>query len=341
MSRRTLGWSAVAIVAAVLVWSAGDAWGLGFILGESKEQLKLKYDVVVEDPGTGRVTIVLTLADEGRLKPLEEVQLYVPGKEKNRDGTSPPDLVVSIDMVKGEGGTRVGRVQILREVAERAQIWLNTHTMDGNPDLDTRLHHVIPIAKYLKAAPAAGEPAGLLDQTQAADQPKAKEEQPAARKDQKTGEEKPAQPKAQPAKSDQERMVGNWYITNDDSMRKGEMWVIDEGRILMYAKHGGLNANLYLHRLDAGKDPKQIDITVTLVNGPTVGVIKGIYALDGDELRLCLGGLDKDRPAAFPKKPARGEVLILQRGRWGASPPKAAAGEPAAPAPPATERKSD
>src|SRR5687768_150415 len=179
MSRRIPGWSAAAIVAAVLVWPAGSAWGIGFILGESKEQLKLKYDVAVEENGAGRVTVVLTLADEGRLKPLDEVQLYVPGKERNKDGSSPAELVVSIDMVKGEGGTRVGRVQILRETAERAQIWLNTHTMDGKLDADTRLHHVIPIAKYLKAAPAAGEPAGM-----------------------------------QPAKSDQERMVGNWFITN-------------------------------------------------------------------------------------------------------------------------------
>ena len=98
---------------------------------------------------------------------------------------------------------------------------------------------------------------------------------------------------------------------NDDSRRKGEMWVISEDRILMHAKHAGLNAHLYFHRLDAGKDPKQIDITVTRVNGPPIGVIKGIYALDGDELRLCLGGMGKDRPAAFPKKPGPGEVLIL------------------------------
>ena len=136
----------MAIVAAVLVWTAGSAWGLGHVLRESKEQLKLKYDVVVEDPGTGRVTIVLTLANEGRLKPLDEVQLVVPGKQKDKDGGSSMEVEL-IDMVKGEGGTRVGRVRILREAAERAQIWLNTHTMDGNLDPDTRLHHVIPIAK--------------------------------------------------------------------------------------------------------------------------------------------------------------------------------------------------
>ena len=72
-----------------------------------------------------------------------------------------------------------------------------------------------------------------------AEQRKAKEEQPAAKKDQKESKEKQAQPKPQPAKSDQERMVGNWFIMNDDSMRKGEMWVIDEDRILMNAKNTG------------------------------------------------------------------------------------------------------
>jgi uncharacterized protein (TIGR03067 family) len=216
--------------------------------------------------------------------------------------------------------------------------------MDGKLDPDTRLHYVIPIAKYLKHAPAAGEPAAPAPQ-------------PAARKDQKVGEEKQARPKSQPAKSDQERLVGNWRITNDESGLKGEVWVIGEDRILMYPNYGGANAHLYLHRLDAGKDPRQIDITVTLVNGPPVGTIKGIYMLDGDELRLCLGGRDKDRPAAFPRKPAPGEVLILQRIPSGASPRKAAeplkaapaagepappAGEPAAPAPPpATQRKRD
>jgi hypothetical protein len=55
---------------------------------------------------------------------------------------------------------------------------------------------------------------------------------------------KQPQPKTQSAKSDQERMVGNWCITSDDSLRKGEMWVIDEDRILMHAKHGGAIADV-------------------------------------------------------------------------------------------------
>ena len=194
------------------------------------------------------------------------------------------------------------------------------------------------LAVVLVVAALAGA-AGLIYQTQAGEQPKAKEEQPAAKKDQKTGEEKQAQPKQQPAKSDQERMVGNWFIMNDDSMRKGEMWVIDEDQHSHERERLQSHYQAYVHRLDAGKDPKQIDITVTLVNGPTVGIIKGIYVLDGDELRLCLGALGKDRPAAFPKKPGPGEVLILQRSTSGAAPPKAKEERPTSPG--ATKKDGD
>jgi uncharacterized protein (TIGR03067 family) len=106
------------------------------------------------------------------------------------------------------------------------------------------------------------------------------------------------------------------------------MWVIYEDWILMHAKHGGANAQHYSHQLDASKNPKQIDIRETAYNGPNVGVIKGIYVLDGDELRLCLGEKGNDRPAAFPEKPKPGEVLILQRATSGATPPKAKDAQP-------------
>jgi uncharacterized protein (TIGR03067 family) len=143
-------------------------------------------------------------------------------------------------------------------------------------------------------------------------------------------EEKPmhAPPAPPPAKTDRERMVGNWFIINADSQRQGEMWVITEDSILMHAKNLGANTHHYAHRLDAGKNPRQIDITVTRVKGPTVGVIKGIYVLAGDEPRLCLGEMGKDRPAAFPEKPGTGEVLVLRRERWGAASPTAKGAQP-------------
>ncbi len=152
---KTIRYAAAMLAAAAVVWASGRAFGIGFILGETKEELKLKYDVVVQDHGTGRVTAVFTLEDEGRLKPLDEVQLVIPGQEKNADGGHRMDLVVSIDMKDAGDGKRVGRVHIRKELAARAEIRLNTHTMDGKLDPETRLHHVIPLAKYMPAAPAA------------------------------------------------------------------------------------------------------------------------------------------------------------------------------------------
>ena len=152
MGMKTRRWSVVVLLCAVAVWTPGLAWGVGFILGETKDELKLEYDVSVQDHGTGRVTVVLTLADEGRLKPLDEVQLVIPAREKNKDGSFWMDLVVSIDMKKTDDGKRVGRVHLLKELAERAEIQLNTHTMDGKLDPLTRLHHVIPLANHVKDA---------------------------------------------------------------------------------------------------------------------------------------------------------------------------------------------
>ena len=56
---------------------------IGFILGETKDELKLKHGVSVQNHGTGRITFFLTLADEDRLRPLDEVQLVIPGQEKS------------------------------------------------------------------------------------------------------------------------------------------------------------------------------------------------------------------------------------------------------------------
>ena len=63
------------------VLPAGLVWAMGEQLGETKEQLKLKYDVSVKDHGTGRVTVTLTIADQGRLKPLTSVVLVIPTEE--------------------------------------------------------------------------------------------------------------------------------------------------------------------------------------------------------------------------------------------------------------------
>jgi len=147
---RTLRLSVMAVAALVL--SANIAWGLGFELGETKEQLKLKYDVSVYDHGTGRVTVKLTIADEGRLKPLRSVDLHFPSKDKYADGGYMSDLTTSLATQK-EDGKLVARVHLKKEWAERAEIRLNTATLDGKQEALTWYYHRIPIAGYMNRPP--------------------------------------------------------------------------------------------------------------------------------------------------------------------------------------------
>src|SRR5438552_15196913 len=147
MSMRTVRLSLMLLAALLL--TADRAWALEFILGQTKEELKLKYDVTVVDHGTGRVTVVLTIADEGRLKPLDTVDLMIPMET----GSGSVDLEVSL-ATREVDGKRVVRVHLRKDWAERAQIWLKTSSFDGKK-LTEREIHPIPISEYLKNAPAA------------------------------------------------------------------------------------------------------------------------------------------------------------------------------------------
>lgn len=138
-------WRLPLIASAALVLIANPAWALGFRLGETKEQLKLKYDVSVTDHGTGRVTVGLTIADQGRLKPLTSVDLFIPGK----DGTGYVDLSASLAITEKDGKQSVS-VHLMRDLAERAEIHLKTSSLDGKKEPLTWYYHAIPIADYLK-----------------------------------------------------------------------------------------------------------------------------------------------------------------------------------------------
>lgn len=146
MPVRSLFLSSLVLTATLL--SASAAWALGFELSETKEQLGLKYDVAVTDHGTGRVTVTLTIADEGRLAPLSRgVNFVIPSK----DGTGYVDLAFNMERSKVEG-KQVMSVHLQRELAERAKIQLQTDTLDGKPLALTWYYHAIPVKDYLKDA---------------------------------------------------------------------------------------------------------------------------------------------------------------------------------------------
>lgn len=133
------------LLVAALASLPSSAWALGFELGESKEELKLDYEVEVNDHKTGRVTIIVTIADAGRMGPLTSVDLVIPGS----DGTNRPDLSVPLAVREKDGTQRV-EAYLLKDWAERAEIHLKTNTLDGKQEPLTWYYHRIPIAKQMQ-----------------------------------------------------------------------------------------------------------------------------------------------------------------------------------------------
>ena len=137
------------IVFAAIALTASPAWAIRFGLRETKEQLKLDYEVSVKDHGTGRVTVTFKLADEGRLKPLNSVDLSIPSEDKHKSGGYMSDLSLSLAARKVDE-KQVASVHLKKEWAERAEIRLNTSHLDGKQKPLTGYFHLIPIADFMK-----------------------------------------------------------------------------------------------------------------------------------------------------------------------------------------------
>jgi uncharacterized protein (TIGR03067 family) len=84
------------------------------------------------------------------------------------------------------------------------------------------------------------------------------------------------------------------------------------------------------YKVDLTKKPKQID--VTFADGPDKGkTVQGIYELDGDTYRVCMGLPGKSRPTAFESKPGSGHVLEVLKREKSPAKEKTAKKEPAKP----------
>lgn len=60
--------------------------------------------------------------------------------------------------------------------------------------------------------------------------------------------------------------------------------------------------------IDESASPRTFDLKFT--SGPEKGNLSlGIYELDGDDWRVCLGFAGKSRPTAFESKPGTGHAL--------------------------------
>jgi len=138
-------------VAVLIAIPASFALAMGFKLGESKEDLKLNYDVSIYDHDTGRVTIKFILVDAGRLKPITSVDLSIPSKEKHDNGGSKSDFTMSMALRK-DGEKRVGSIHIRKVWAERAEIQIKTGHLDGKQEPRTWYYHSIPLNELVARA---------------------------------------------------------------------------------------------------------------------------------------------------------------------------------------------
>ncbi|HYD02016.1 MAG TPA: hypothetical protein VEB22_12380 [Phycisphaerales bacterium] len=137
--------------------AAGARALLGFELKETKEELKLQYDVKVQDNGGGRMSVTFTLADEGRITPLTAVKVAVPSADKSGYF----DVVLHLAPYEKDG-KKIYMLHLTRDLTERGELNLVTSTMDGKRMLDWGYHRV-PLGALAKAAKGPEQPGGQKD----------------------------------------------------------------------------------------------------------------------------------------------------------------------------------
>ena len=135
-----------ALLATMMFGLTTPVWAIGFELGKSKAELKLKYTIEVTDHGTGRVTAVLTLENAGAMTPLTGVQFVVPKETSESDRSSGVDLSITVAPDQGNDSARY-RVHLRREWGQRGEFQLRTRTLDGKEELRTWYYHRIPLSE--------------------------------------------------------------------------------------------------------------------------------------------------------------------------------------------------
>jgi uncharacterized protein (TIGR03067 family) len=109
------------------------------------------------------------------------------------------------------------------------------------------------------------------------------------------------------------KFQGAWTFESSES--GGQKFPADQLKDLVLtfdgAKHTVKNGSALIQAgtqtIDPSKSPKAIDVTLT--EGPTKGVMLGIYEIDGDTLKVCFSMGGKNRPTEF-KSPAGSETFF-------------------------------
>jgi uncharacterized protein (TIGR03067 family) len=118
-------------------------------------------------------------------------------------------------------------------------------------------------------------------------------------------------------KTDEDKIQGTWQPVHferegkkgpEEELKETKL-TIAKGKIKVEKDSKDMELS---YKLDPSKNPKEIDITET--KGGQDHVHKGIYALDGDTLKICWTGDMGVRPSEFKTAPGTDHrMLVLKR----------------------------
>src|SRR5262245_26427939 len=120
------------------------------------------------------------------------------------------------------------------------------------------------------------------------------------------------------ARKDAEKLKGTWVVVAHENDGKPEpvsktkpgQVVITNDTVTISVKDKLEGSN---YKVDATNRPHQIDMTCA--SGKDKGkTVKGIYELNGDELKICFAQPGDERPAAFSTRPGSHQMCcVLKR----------------------------
>jgi hypothetical protein len=135
-------------IAGLLLLLTGRSWAIYDGLGLSKDDWKMKYHVEVTSADDDNLTVVFTVADEGRLKPFHSADVVAFSQHADNQGRRSYDVKASIPFQTTTDGKRAGQVQIPKKFADRAMIRILTRTVDGKRRSNAA-YYDIPLKKYV------------------------------------------------------------------------------------------------------------------------------------------------------------------------------------------------
>jgi uncharacterized protein (TIGR03067 family) len=108
-------------------------------------------------------------------------------------------------------------------------------------------------------------------------------------------------------KKDEKSVLGSWEVTSvvrggkEAKDMKGDTFTFDKDGKLSIKSKNRVEASTY--KLDASKDPAEMDLRPSGPGAPPDLVVKAIYSVKGDEMKLCFVANEKaERPKEFESK---------------------------------------